>query len=146
MKRKPTPSFPVEMPMGAMIDMVFLLLVFFLVNARPLPQEKEIPLSLPGTVSQEQPVEIPEELRIVITGKGEVLLNDAMLDDLNTREMPMLQMALSRFREAAAANRSLPFVMLEVADTATHQRIVDVLNTCTKAQITSVTFALEEEL
>lgn len=145
MKHKRSSSQTVEMQMGPMIDMVFLLLVFFLVNARPIPQEGEIPLSLPGTVSQEQPVEIPEELRIVIAANGQVFLNDLALDGMNTREMPTLQATLSRLCEAAAANQSRPLVTLDAADTTTHQRIVDVLNTCTKAQITSVTFTQNEE-
>jgi biopolymer transport protein ExbD len=140
-----SPCLPVEMPMGPMIDMVFLLLVFFLVNARSTPQEGEIPLSLPGTISQEQSIEIPEELRIIIAPNGQVFLNDLALDGVDGREMLALQATLSRLREAATANRSLPLITLEVADETNHQRIVDVLNACTKAQITSVTFAQDAE-
>ncbi len=145
MKRRKLSPLPLDMPMGPMIDMVFLLLVFFLVNARPQPQEKEISLSLPGTVSQEQPVEIPEELRIVIASTGQVFLNDLALDGISTREMPALQTTLSRLREAAIANRSPPLITLDVADATPYQRIIDVLNACTKAQITSVTFAQDKE-
>jgi biopolymer transport protein ExbD len=143
--RKLPASFPSEMPMGPMIDMVFLLLVFFLVNARPIPQEKEISLSLPGTVSQEKSVEIPEELQIVIASDEQIFLNDMALDGVHTREMPMLQTTLLRFREAATANRSIPLVMLHVADDAKYQKIIDVLNACTKAQIASVIFVQHEE-
>ncbi|PWU10661.1 MAG: hypothetical protein C5B47_01910 [Verrucomicrobia bacterium] len=145
MKRRPSSPLPVDMPMGPMIDMVFLLLVFFLVNARPQIQEKEMSLSLPGTVSQEHPVEIPEELRIVISPTGQVFLNDLALDGVNSREMPLLEKTLFRLREAAIANRSSPFIILDVADATLYQRIIDVLNACTKAQMTSITFTQDEE-
>jgi len=145
MKREKPSFIPMDIPMGPMIDMVFLLLIFFLVNARPQPQEKEMSLSLPGTVSQEQPIEIPEELRIVIASTGQVFLNDMALDGIHTRDMPALQTTLSRLHEAAIANRSSPLIVLDVADTAPYQRIIDVLNACTKARITSITFAPDEE-
>ena len=39
------------MQMGPMIDMVFLLLVFFMVTAKPIKQESHMSLGLPGTVA-----------------------------------------------------------------------------------------------
>ena len=50
----------VEMQMGPMIDMVFLLLVFFMVTAKPIKQESDISLGLPGTVSAEESVDLPD--------------------------------------------------------------------------------------
>ena len=42
------------MQMGPMIDMVFLLLVFFMVSAKPITPESDIPIGLPGQVAQEE--------------------------------------------------------------------------------------------
>lgn len=131
----------VEMQMGPMIDMVFLLLVFFMVTAKPQKQESDISLSLPGTVSQEDTVEIPDEQRICIAADGQVSINDQPFDSQGSAELPSLVATLVRFREATEANKAKPLVTIDVEDGAIHQRIVDVLNACAKARITGVTFA-----
>lgn len=130
-----------EIPMGPMIDMVFLLLVFFMVTARPIKQESDIGMSLPGTVAQERSLDIPDEQRIDIAADGTVSLNERTMAAPGERAMPLLLSTLSRFRQAAEANRSQPLVTIAAADATTHQRIVDVLNVCAKAEITGVTFA-----
>ena len=66
----------VEMQMGPMIDMVFLLLVFFMVTAKPTKPESDIKMTLPGSVSQETSVDLPDEQRIQIEAGGQVILND----------------------------------------------------------------------
>jgi len=139
LKRKETNM--VEMQMGPMIDMVFLLLVFFMVTAKPVKQESDIGLSLPGTVAQEESVDIPDELRIVIQDSGQVVLNDMPVDSPESKELPNLFATLKRFKQAADANQSEALVTIEPADATTHQRIVDVMNACAKAEITGVTFS-----
>ena len=74
LRRKDTQT--VEMQMGPMIDMVFLLLVFFIVTAKPIKQESYISLGLPGTVAAEESVDLPDEQRIRIEDDGRVILND----------------------------------------------------------------------
>jgi biopolymer transport protein ExbD len=133
----------VEMQMGPMIDMVFLLLVFFMVTAKPIKQESDINLGLPGTVSQEEAVDIPDEQRITIRDDGQIVLNDQPLDTPANRELPALLATLKRFKESAQANKSEPLITIDAANSSTHQRIVDVLNVCAKARITGVTFADE---
>jgi biopolymer transport protein ExbD len=135
----------VEMQMGPMIDMVFLLLVFFMVTAKPIKQESDINLGLPGTVSQEETVDIPDEQRITIRADGQVILNDQPMDSLASEELPTLLATLKRFKEAADANKSEALITIQADDGAKHQRIVNVLNVCAKAKITGVTFADDSE-
>jgi biopolymer transport protein ExbD len=130
-----------------MIDMVFLLLVFFMVTAKPQKQESDINLALPGTVSQEESVDIPDEARIRIEADGAVALNDLNVGAPGDAEMPALLATLKRFRESAKANKTEALLTIDANDAALQQRIVDVLNVCAKAEITGVTFAdAEEEL
>ncbi len=96
----------VEMQMGPMIDMVFLLLVFFMVTAKPIKQESDIDIGLPGTVEQDQSVDIPDEARITIQPSGQVILNDQPLDTPTSSQMPELLTTLLRFKESADANKS----------------------------------------
>lgn len=131
----------VEMQMGPMIDMVFLLLVFFMVTAKPIKPESDVDIGLPGTVSQEESVDIPDEQRIAIEASGQIVLNDQPLDTPTSRDLPTLLGTLVRFKESADANKSEALITIDADDAATHQRIVDVLNACAKAGIVGVTFA-----
>lgn len=130
-----------EIPMGPMIDMVFLLLVFFMVTAKPIKQESDIGLSLPGTVSQEESLDIPDEQQIEILADGSVVLNEMVMAVPADSDMPELFKTLNRFRKATLANKAKPLVTIAANDQTTHQRIVDVLNVCARAEITGVTFA-----
>jgi len=139
----------VEMQMGPMIDMVFLLLVFFMVTAKPVKQESDISLGLPGTVAAEEAIELPDEQRIRIEEDGSVVLNDSVLGVPADSSLAELVATLKRFKESADANKADALVTLDAADGTNHQRIVDVLNACAKADIGGVTFsdsAAEEEM
>ena len=131
----------VEMQMGPMIDMVFLLLVFFMVSAKPVKQESDINIGLPGTVAQEEALDIPDEQRIQIQPNGQVLLNDQPMDAPQSAELPTLLGTLKRFKESADSNKTEALITIDADDAANHQRIVQVLNACAQAKITGVTFA-----
>jgi biopolymer transport protein ExbD len=131
----------VEMQMGPMIDMVFLLLVFFMVSAKPIKQESDIDIGLPGTVAQEEALEIPDEQRIQIQPNGQILLNDQPMDASQSPELPALLSTLKRFKESADSNKTEALITIDADDAANHQRIVQVLNACAQAKITGVTFA-----
>jgi biopolymer transport protein ExbD len=139
-RRKPADP-PVEMQMGPMIDMVFLLLVFFMVTSKPIKQESDINLGLPGAVAQEEAVDIPDEQRIDIQPSGAVVLNELEVGAANDIELVQLVTTLTRFKESADAAQSKALVTLNPDDTVPHQRVVDVLNACAKADISGVTFA-----
>jgi len=123
-----------------MIDMVFLLLVFFMVTAKPIKPESDISMALPGTVAQEQSLEIPDEQQIYVSPDGQIILNEQLVAAPGDVKMPQLVTILQRFKQAADANKSQALVTLNVADDSNHQRIVDVLNVCAEAGITGVTF------
>ena len=131
----------VEMQMGPMIDMVFLLLVFFMVSAKPIKQESDINIGLPGTVAQEEALDIPDEQRIQIQPNGQILLNDQPMDSPQSAELPTLLGTLKRFKESADSNKTEALITIDADDAANHQRIVQVLNACAQAKITGVTFA-----
>jgi biopolymer transport protein ExbD len=135
----------VEMQMGPMIDMVFLLLVFFMVSAKPVKQESDINIGLPGTVAQEEALEIPDEQRIQIQPNGQVVLNDQPMDSPASAAMPALFATLKRFKESADSNKSEALITIDADDAAIHERIVQVLNVCAQAKITGVTFSDDAE-
>ena len=126
--------------MGPMIDMVFLLLVFFMVTAKPLKPEADINIGLPGTAEQDEPLELPDEQKVVIQNSGAILLNELPLADANDRQLEKLYHTLYRLSASAKAAKTEVLVTLAPEDEAVHQRIVDVLNVCARAGIQGVTF------
>lgn len=147
MRRRKHEQTAVEMQMGPMIDMVFLLLVFFMVSAKPVKPEADINLGLPGLAEQDAPVELPDEQRILIKASGEVVLNDQTLAAPGDTTLEKFTTTLSRLVQSAQAARSELLVTLSPEDEVRHQRLVDVLNACAIAGATHVTFdqPVEEE-
>jgi len=127
--------------MGPMIDMVFLLLVFFMVSAKPITPESDIPMGLPGQVSQEEAVDIPDEARIIIEPDGQVVINEQQLDTPAASVLSELRAVLIRFKKSADNAKADALVTIAPHDTVPHQRLIDVLNACAEAGITGVTLA-----
>lgn len=143
MRRPEQPQ--VEMQIAPLIDVCFLLLFFYILTSKPSKPEGDLGLRLPGTVAQDAPLELPDEQRLQILENGQIVLNDSPLDSPLQCDLPQLVTTLSRFKQSAAANRAEAMLTLDVADTARHQRIVDVLNACAKTGITNITFATGTE-
>ena len=77
------------------------------------------------------------------------MLNDSTLGEPGDEKLEALVSTLKRFKESADANKADALVTLDAGDGTVHQRIVDVLNACARADITGVTFsdsASEEEM
>jgi biopolymer transport protein ExbD len=140
-RRKQRRASAVEMQMTPMIDMVFLLLVFFMVSAKPVQPERDIPMGLPGQVAQEEIVNLPDEARVIIEPTGQVVLNEQNLDEPADTSLPELRAVLTRFRLSAENAKTEALVTLAPHDTVPHQRLVDVLNACAEAGIRGVTLA-----
>ncbi len=131
----------IDLQIAPMIDVCFLLLFFYILTSKPVKPESDMTMTLPGTVSQEESVDIPDEQRIIIQENGQVILNDLPMDSADNTELPTLVATLKRFKESSDANKTQAMVTIDVADTANHQRIIDVLNACAHGGIEGVTFA-----
>jgi biopolymer transport protein ExbD len=140
MRRRRREHSAVEMQMGPMIDMVFLLLVFFMVTAKPIKPEADVNLGLPGMAEQDAPVDLPDEQRIQIRADGTVQLNEQTIGAANDHDLEKLLEGLTRLAKSSTAAKAELLVTLSPEDEARHQRIVDVLNVCAKAGVKNVTF------
>ena len=67
-------------PIAPMIDVVFLLLIYFMVSSTLERQEADLSFQLPGTVEQAEPLELPDEQIIEIRPDGQVVVNDYPYD------------------------------------------------------------------
>ncbi|MEM6910649.1 MAG: biopolymer transporter ExbD [Verrucomicrobiota bacterium] len=133
-RRRQRPHEAVEMQMGPMIDMVFLLLVFFMVTSKPVKPEADLTLALPGALSAEAAVDLPENQTIQIQADGSLVVNELAMS------LSELTSFLVRFKKSADNNLMEALVTVQPEDEAAHQRIVDVLDACATAGIEGVTF------
>ncbi len=138
------PTFEIEDPdinVSSLIDMVFLLLSYFIVSASLVRSEADLGIRLPGMLAQAQTVDMADEQIIEIRDTGRVVLNGLEYDSPDSTELPQLVQVLTRYRLASEAARAEPMITLQPDDKARHQRVVDVMNACARAGIKNVTFA-----
>jgi biopolymer transport protein ExbD len=135
-----------QFQIAPMIDVIFILILFFMCSAGAVKTERHLASSLPGTAATDAPVDIPDEQLIQITSAGQVLLNDREFDaGSKSHEMPQLLATLQRFRQAAVAGKTQAMVTITPQAYANYQRVIDVMNVCAAAHIKNVSFRLESE-
>ena len=132
-----------ELPIAPMIDVVFLLLVFFMVSSSIQKQEADIGFSLPAMVKTSQPVSFPDEQIIEIDAAGRAWVNGYAYDDPGQLRYEKLTQMLSRYREGSEAAQSAARVTIAPADDTPHQMVVRVMDACQAAGLESVSFAVE---
>ena len=129
---------------SSLIDVCFLLLIYFLVTSTITPRESDRGMALPAaTPSTEQPEIDPLFIRIEASGAiypGTGASHQAMDSDMSARELPLLRGQLDMYSSAARAANSKPLVQIYADEGATQQRVIDVLNALAGVQITKVTF------
>ena len=132
-------------PIAPMIDVVFLLLIYFMVASTMEQQEADLSFQLPGTVEQTEPLDLPDEQIIEIRPDGQVVVNDYPYDQPDAARLNELASMLTRFREASSANKVEAIVTIAPADDVPHAQIVKVMDACSIAEIEAVNFALGDD-
>ena len=128
-----------------MVDVVFVIMLFFMVMAGAVKVENELSTKLPGSAESATAAEFSDETIISISDEGEVALNDEPLDTLESIDLPRLRATLMRLKENAD-NAKQPAVVTIVSDAhAKYSRTIDVLNALASAKITNVTFNVNED-
>src|SRR6476620_10463083 len=89
-----------------MIDVVFVIMLFFMVMAGAVKVEREINTKLPGTAEASGPTEFVDEVIINVTEGGEVSLNDEPMDTPASKDMPQLRGTLLRLKQNADAAKA----------------------------------------
>jgi biopolymer transport protein ExbD len=136
-RRREDPS--IEVQLAPMADIGFLLMCFFIISSKPPRYEADLGMTLPGAVSDEISMDMPEEVRVGIMADGTVEVNESVVGLTGDHEMKPLQDLLVKFKESADLNQSKALVTVDADNATTHQRVVDVLNACGHAGITGVT-------
>ncbi len=130
----------VELQIAPLIDVVFLLLIYFMVTASLIKKEGDISFLLPADIPAEQIVELPIEVLIEIMADGVVEVEGRRFANQN-RLLDELVMQLKQLQAIAEA-QSAPFSvnLLPDADTL-HDRVIDVMDACAAAGVKNLSFS-----
>jgi biopolymer transport protein ExbD len=121
-----------------MIDVVFVIMLFFMVMAGQQQIENELKLKLPGSMDGE-PLAI-EETQIRVLETGEVLLNEDPVGDPEDAGLRNLAATMVRLADSSKATSTEVVVTIMADEFAPYQRVIDVLNALAVARIEKVTF------
>jgi biopolymer transport protein ExbD len=127
-----------------MIDVVFVIMLFFMVMAGTIKVENHLVSNLPGVVESDS-VEFVDETIISVAEDGEVALNDEPMDNPTSKAMPFLKGALRRLKQNSVAAGNKMVVTIVSEPQAKYDRVIDVLNALTTNAITDVTFTVSDE-
>ena len=128
-----------------MIDVVFVIMLFFMVMAGAVKIENELNTQLPGTAATSNSTDFVDEQIITISDTGEVSLNDEPFDTPQSKELPQLKGTLMRLKANADAAKTPAVVTIVSDEQSKYSRTIDVLDALAVAKIDNVTFTVSEE-
>lgn len=128
---------------SSLIDVCFLLLIFFLVTATIAPRESDLSWRLPCSLAyaidrplMDLTVSVAASGDVVIHSGGQVEVLDSNIDE---RCLAGLEERLQIMIAAVGEERVL--VHVNADDEASHQRVIDVMDCLTKNAIKMITFS-----
>lgn len=134
---------------ASLIDICFLLLIYFIVTTTIVPAERDLPMGPPGPPDTSDTVEVQtllisiEASGQVYTGEGvEKIAHDA---DESVHELPELTAWLEFYKQGLQASGDQCLVVIDAEDETKNQRVIDVLNALAGLDFNKVTFVDREE-
>ena len=131
MNLRERPPREIEVNVTPLIDVVFLLLIFFMVSTT-FVRESAIELTLPEA-SEEQTSDSPDVIEVAISRDGTVYVNGRALSDSRNAS---LRESLAAVMQAGAEQT----VVISADENATHQAVIDVMDAARQLGLYRVTF------
>lgn len=140
-KRKASAEVNLGFQIAPMIDVVFVIMLYFMVMAGAVQVENAHNTKLPGTEQLSTSDSIPpEEISVRIEDDGQVYLNDDPLDSPTDRLLPEFTRSLMRIHESNVASKTIVLVTIYANELARYDRVINVLDSLSQAKISDVTF------
>ncbi len=130
-----------ELQITPLIDVVFLLLIYFMVTASLIKKEADLSFMLPAKVDTPDPLSLPIEVLIEVTESGNIMIN-GMVFGKESNNLDDLIGQLIAFKEAADSSSSELIVNILPEDKALHGRIVKVMDACAAANVKNMSFSM----
>ena len=140
-----TEELAVGFQIAPMIDVVFVIMLFFMVMVGSVKVERELKSQLPGLAppSADAPQELPDEIIVGVEESGAVTLNEEEFDSNRPdKSLPDFTATLSRLKQEADNRKAKVIVTIQAEEQATYERVIDVLNALAVAKVANVTFTV----
>ena len=155
-KRKRIVLEEAEVPMSSMIDVVFLLLIYFIVTQKPIIEETLLSCDLP-TPGGKPPKNPPQMLTVEVL---RMFPNPSQNKALKTKELntyylnkriwklrdPSASNDLARQLQAIAKTDKDQTIIINCGPNAYHQKLVQVLDACAEAGLTKLNVVNDESI
>ncbi len=125
---------------SSLIDVVFLLLIYFMVTAALIKKEGDISFILPVDIEKIEMPEIPVEVLVEVLADGTVEV-EGMRFAYDDRILDGLVVQIAGLKEIAAAQNSPFFVNILPHQESIHRRIIDVMDACAAAKVKTLSFS-----
>lgn len=114
-----------------MIDIVFLLIIFFMVGTQFTQREREFEIKLPTATDAQPLTSLPDEIVVNVRQDGTIVVRgeERSLEELEN----LLAEARSNYADQA--------VVLRGAGDGPYQHVMDVLSVCRRAEIRNISLA-----
>jgi len=129
---RPAPKEAVDINLTPLIDVVFLLLIFFMVSTT-FNRDSELSIELPSA-SVEARKRQPDAIQVAIDAQGRFYVNGRQL--LNTQSKTVRQALKS-----AAGDKESPPIIINADAKTPHQAVVQVMDVARKLGFVRLTFA-----
>lgn len=124
---------------ASLIDISFLLLIYFMVTSTLQPSEADLGMTLPSEVALPTAVTI-DPFVISIDATGTITQNGEEIEsDPNRRDLPELYERLKNHKSLSETTGDEQIVVIAAADDSLQQRFVDVANVLAELKISNVT-------
>jgi biopolymer transport protein ExbD len=131
-----------------MIDVVFVIMLFFMVMVGSVKVERELKSQLPGLAppNADAPKEMPDEIIVGVEETGSVTLNEEEFDSPTDKKLPNFTSTLMRLKQEADNRNAKVIVTIQAEEQATYERVIDVLNALAVAKVANVTFTVGSDV
>lgn len=130
-----------ELNIAPLIDVVFLLLIYFMVTSSMVQKEADLSFMLPASVDVTQPLDLPIEVLIEVSEQGDIFI-EGMIFGSDEQNLDDLIGQLLSLKEAADSSGSELIVNIMPADKALHGRIINVMDACAAADVKNMSFSM----
>lgn len=121
--------------MTSMLDVIFLLLCFFVTVSVFSQWESEISIKLPNAKTSQEPERLPGEIIVNLTREGKVRVNG---NDMPLGELKSRLAKISRFYPGQP-------VIIRADKEVKYESLVEVIDTCREADVWNFSLATEGE-
>ena len=129
----------VELQIAPLIDVVFLLLIYFMVTASLIKKEGDISFILPASVPPTKMIDVPVEALIFILEDGTVEM-DGLRFSPGDQTLNELSVQVGGLKEMAQTQESPFSVTITPYADAYHERVVNVMDACAAVGVKNLSF------